>query len=114
MTTPPQYQKILGYIDIAKGEGAKCVLGGGPATKEEGGGKYFVKPTIFTGVDNKMRIAQEEVFGPVLSVIKFKDEDDAVRDRQRHRLSASAPACGRSRSSAPTPWRARSRPAPCG
>jgi acyl-CoA reductase-like NAD-dependent aldehyde dehydrogenase len=79
VTTPPQYQKILGYIDIAKGEGAQCVLGGGPATKEEGGGKYFVKPTIFTGVDNNMRIAQEEVFGPVLSVIKFKDEEDAVR-----------------------------------
>ena len=79
VTTPPQYEKILGYIDIAKGEGAKCVLGGGPATKEEGGGKYFVKPTILTGVDNRMRIAQEEVFGPVLSVIKFKDEDDAVR-----------------------------------
>jgi aldehyde dehydrogenase (NAD+) len=78
VTTPPQYQKILSYIDIAKREGAKCVLGGGPATKEEGGGKYFVKPTIFTGVDNKMRIAQEEVFGPVLSVIKFKDEDEAV------------------------------------
>ncbi|KAB2848356.1 MAG: aldehyde dehydrogenase, partial [Hyphomicrobiaceae bacterium] len=79
VTTPPQYQKILGYIDIAKNEGAKCVLGGAPATKEEGGGKYFVKPTIFTNVDNKMRIAQEEVFGPVLSVIKFKDEEDAVR-----------------------------------
>ena len=78
VTTPPQYQKILSYIDIAKGEGAKCILGGGPATKEEGGGKYFVKPTIFTGVDNKMRIAQEEVFGPVLSVIKFKDEEEAV------------------------------------
>jgi aldehyde dehydrogenase (NAD+) len=78
VTTPPQYQKILSYIDIAKGEGAKCVLGGGPATKEEGGGKYFVKPTIFTGVSNKMRIAQEEVFGPVLSVIKFKDEEEAV------------------------------------
>src|SRR5439155_182684 len=42
VTTPPQYAKILSYIDIAKGEGAKCVLGGGPATKEEGGGKYFV------------------------------------------------------------------------
>jgi acyl-CoA reductase-like NAD-dependent aldehyde dehydrogenase len=54
------------------------VLGGGPASKEEGGGKYFVKPTIFTGVDNKMRIAQEEVFGPVLSIIKFKDEEEAV------------------------------------
>ncbi len=79
VTTPPQYQKVLSYIDIAKGEGARGVLGGGPATAEEGGGRYFVKPTIFTGVDNKMRIAQEEVFGPVLSVIKFKDEDDAVR-----------------------------------
>jgi aldehyde dehydrogenase (NAD+) len=79
VTTPPQYQKILSYIDIAKGEGCKCVLGGGPATTEEGGGQYFVKPTIFIDVDNKMRIAQEEVFGPVLSVIKFKDEGDAVR-----------------------------------
>ena len=78
VTTPPQYQKVLGYIDIAKGEGAKCVLGGGPATKDDGGGTYFVKPTIFTGVDNKMRIAQEEVFGPVLSVIKFKDDEHAV------------------------------------
>src|SRR6476660_3932925 len=78
VTTPPQYQKILSYIDIAKEEGAKCVLGGGPATKEDGGGKYFVKPTIFTGVNNKMRIAQEEVFGPVLSVIKFKDEEEAI------------------------------------
>lgn len=79
VTTPPQYEKILGYIDIAKGEGAKCVLGGGPATAAEGGGKYFVKPTIFTGVHNKMRIAQEEVFGPVLSVIKFKDEAEAIQ-----------------------------------
>jgi aldehyde dehydrogenase (NAD+) len=78
VTTPPQYKKVLSYIDIAKGEGATCVLGGGPATKEEGGGKYFVKPTIFTGVNNRMRIAQEEVFGPVLSVIKFKDEEEAV------------------------------------
>ena len=79
VTTPPQYEKILAYIDIAKTEGARCLLGGGPATKEEGGGRYFVKPTIFLDVDNRMRIAQEEVFGPVLCVIKFKDEDDAVR-----------------------------------
>jgi aldehyde dehydrogenase (NAD+) len=79
VTTPPQHQKILSYIDIAKGEGAKCVLGGGPAGPEIGGGKYFVQPTIFTGVDNKMRIAQEEVFGPVLSVIPFKDEEEAAR-----------------------------------
>ncbi|MGI9521233.1 MAG: aldehyde dehydrogenase [Hyphomicrobiaceae bacterium] len=79
VTTPPQFEKILGYIDIAKNEGAKCVLGGGPAGAEMGGGKYFVQPTIFTDVDNKMRIAQEEVFGPVLSVIKFADEDEATR-----------------------------------
>ena len=79
VTTPAQYQKILTYIEIAKGEGAKCVLGGGPATREDGGGKYFVKPTIFTDVSNKMRIAQEEVFGPVLSVIKFKDQDEAIQ-----------------------------------
>ncbi len=79
VTTPAQYQKILSYIEIAKGEGAKCVLGGGPATREDGGGKYFVKPTIFTDVSNKMRIAQEEVFGPVLSVIKFKDQDEAIQ-----------------------------------
>ena len=83
------------------------MLGGGPATKEEGGGKYFVKPTIFTGVDNKMRIAQEEVFGPVLSVIKFKDEEEAVRDRQRHRLRARrrrVDAVGQARAHA---WRER-------
>ncbi|HEX5959034.1 MAG TPA: aldehyde dehydrogenase, partial [Hyphomicrobiaceae bacterium] len=78
VTTPPQYEKVLSYIDIAKGEGASCVLGGGPASAEEGGGRYFVKPTIFTGVNNNMRIAQEEVFGPVLSVIKFKNEEEAV------------------------------------
>ena len=79
VTTPPQYQKILGYIDIAKDEGAQLVLGGGPAGADKGGGKYFVQPTIFAGVHNKMRIAQEEVFGPVLSVIKFKDEEDAAQ-----------------------------------
>jgi aldehyde dehydrogenase (NAD+) len=78
VTTPPQYAKILSYIDVAKGEGAKCVLGGGAASAAEGGGTYFVKPTIFTCVNNKMRIAQEEVFGPVLSVIPFKDEVHAI------------------------------------
>ena len=51
---------------------------GSPGRGAPGGGKYFVKPTVFTGVNNKMRIAQEEVFGPVLSVIKFKDEEEAV------------------------------------
>jgi aldehyde dehydrogenase (NAD+) len=79
VTTPPQYKKVLDYIDIARNEGATAVLGGGKATAPECGQGWFVQPTIFTGVRNDMRIAQEEVFGPVLSVIKFKDEADALR-----------------------------------
>ncbi len=78
VTTRPQYEKVLGYIDIAKNEGAQLLMGGGAATRPECGKGWFVEPTVFAGVKNKMRIAQEEVFGPVLSVIKFKDEDEAV------------------------------------
>jgi acyl-CoA reductase-like NAD-dependent aldehyde dehydrogenase len=78
VTTRPQYQKVLSYIDIAKGEGAKVELGGGAATRKECGKGWFVEPTIFSGVGNRMRIAQEEVFGPVLSVIPFGDEEEAV------------------------------------
>jgi aldehyde dehydrogenase (NAD+) len=78
VTTRPQYEKILKYIDVAKGEGATCALGGGPARRPECGSGWFVEPTVFTHVDNRMRIAQEEVFGPVLSVITFRDEDEAV------------------------------------
>ncbi|MDX1425201.1 MAG: aldehyde dehydrogenase, partial [Kiloniellales bacterium] len=75
VTTPSQYRKILDYIEIAKGEGARLIVGGGPSDA----GPQFVQPTIFTDVTNDMRIAQEEVFGPVLSIIGFDDEDEAVR-----------------------------------
>jgi aldehyde dehydrogenase (NAD+) len=78
VTNPPQYRKILDYLEIAKAEGAKPVLGGSKAARPECGDGWFVEPTIFTGVDNRMRIAQEEVFGPVLSVIPFEDEEEAV------------------------------------
>ena len=78
VTTRPQYEKILNYIGIAKQEGAKLLMGGAPATRPECGKGWFIEPTVFGNVDNKMRIAQEEVFGPVLSVIRFKDEDEAV------------------------------------
>ena len=78
VTTPAQYDKVLNYINVAKKGGATCVLGGEPAGEDEGGGKWFVKPTIFTGVKNDMRISQEEVFGPILSVIAFRDEDEAI------------------------------------
>jgi acyl-CoA reductase-like NAD-dependent aldehyde dehydrogenase len=79
VTTPPQYEKILEYIDVARSEGATCLLGGNPATRPECGKGQFVEPTIFSNVTNDMRIAQEEVFGPVLACIRFRDEDEAVR-----------------------------------
>ena len=79
VTSREQYEKILSYFDIAKDEGAKCVLGGHKATRPECGDGWFVEPTIYTNVNNKMRIAQEEIFGPVLSVIPFKDEEDAIK-----------------------------------
>jgi aldehyde dehydrogenase (NAD+) len=79
VTTRPQYEKILDYIRIAKEEGAVCQLGGAPAQREECGSGWFVEPTIFTDVNPQMRIANEEVFGPVLSVIPFDDEEEAIR-----------------------------------
>ncbi len=79
VTTQPQYEKILHYMNVAREDGATCVLGGKPYTGEGARGNRFVEPTIFTGVSNDMRIAQEEVFGPILSVIPFDDEEDALR-----------------------------------
>lgn len=78
VTNLAQYRKILDYIDIARSEGAIPVLGGGKATRPECGSGWFVEPTIFVGVKNAMRIAQEEVFGPVLSVIPFDDDAHAL------------------------------------
>jgi aldehyde dehydrogenase (NAD+) len=78
ITNRPQLEKVLNYIDIARSEGATAVLGGGRAARPECGSGWFVEPTIFSGVHNRMRIAQEEVFGPVLAVIPFEDEADAI------------------------------------
>ncbi|MEE9265281.1 MAG: aldehyde dehydrogenase family protein, partial [Gammaproteobacteria bacterium] len=78
ITNLMQYEKVLSYIDIAKSEGVETVLGGSKATRPECGDGWFVEPTVFTGVKNSMRIAQEEVFGPVLAVIPFRDEEEAL------------------------------------
>ena len=78
VTTPAQYRKVLDYIDIAKSEGATVRLGGRPYDGPGAEGGQFVEPTILTDVDNSMRIAQEEVFGPVLSVIPFDTEVDGI------------------------------------
>jgi acyl-CoA reductase-like NAD-dependent aldehyde dehydrogenase len=77
MASQAQYDKTMSYIKIAKDEGATVLAGGGhPEGLEEG---LYVRPTLLGGVTPEMRIANEEVFGPVLSVLTFTDEDDAIR-----------------------------------
>ncbi len=69
-----QFDRVKGYLDVGKKEGAKVTAGG-----ETGTGKgYFVKPTVFADVNNNMKIAREEIFGPVATAIPFKDESDAI------------------------------------
>ncbi len=70
-----QRERVLGYIDQGKNEGARITTGGGRPDFDRG---WFVDPTVFAEVDNQMTIAQEEIFGPVLSVIAFDDEADAI------------------------------------
>ena len=72
-----QLDRVTGYIDIGRSEGAEIVAGGECPT--DLGDGYFVQPTVFTGVRNDMRIAQEEIFGPVAAVIPVDDVDDAIR-----------------------------------
>jgi aldehyde dehydrogenase (NAD+) len=72
-----QLETVLGYVEAGRRDGATLAAGGERARVGDGRG-YFVQPTVFTGVSNGMRIAREEVFGPVLSVIPFKGVDDAV------------------------------------
>jgi len=70
-----QFERVMGYIGIGKAEGARLVTGG----SRIGDAGFFVQPTIFAEVENRMRIAQEEIFGPVASVIQVRDADEAVR-----------------------------------
>ena len=73
-----QQERVEKYIAVGQEEGAKVAVGGNgrPSGLEKG---WYVKPTVFSGVDNSMRIAREEIFGPVLAVIPYDDTDDAVR-----------------------------------
>jgi aldehyde dehydrogenase (NAD+) len=70
-----QYDRIMGYIDAGKKEGAKLLCGG----NRVGGRGYFIEPTVFGGVTDQMKIAREEIFGPVMNVLKFKDVDEVIR-----------------------------------
>jgi aldehyde dehydrogenase (NAD+) len=71
-----QRERVLGYVKIGIEEGARLVTGGGVP---EGKSGFYVQPTLFADVDNSMRIAQEEIFGPVLVVIPYEDDEDAIR-----------------------------------
>jgi acyl-CoA reductase-like NAD-dependent aldehyde dehydrogenase len=71
-----QLRTVLGYIEAGRSEGARIAVGGQQVRTESGG--YFVEPTVFDGVHNNMRIAREEIFGPVMSIIRFKTEEEAI------------------------------------
>lgn len=73
-----QFRRVLHYIELGKKEGAKVITGGEPAAEGPLRHGFFVKPTLFDEVRNDMRIAQEEIFGPVLSILPFRDADEAL------------------------------------
>src|ERR1039457_1987622 len=75
LVSKEQHDRVKGYLKAGKAEGAKAKIGGEPGKQEAG---YFIQPTVFTGVNNQMKIAREEIFGPVASAIPFKDETDVV------------------------------------
>ncbi|MDN5915548.1 MAG: aldehyde dehydrogenase family protein [Pseudonocardia sp.] len=79
LATAAQFEKVTGYLKLGVEEGATVAAGGGVPDDAALRAGHFVQPTIFTEVDNTMRIAQEEIFGPVLCAIRFTDDDEAVR-----------------------------------
>ena len=109
-----QLEKILSYIEIGKKEGAK-VLTGGARRVHEGDLKdgYYIQPTILEG-HNKMRVFQEEIFGPVVSVTKFKDVRDALAIANDTLYGLGAGRLEPGRATTATAWAARSRPAGSG
>ena len=74
-----QLEKILNYVEIGKAEGAKVITGGAKAKVEGGENGAFMQPTILADVKNNMRVACEEIFGPVAVVVKFHDEDEVIK-----------------------------------
>ena len=77
-----QLEKILSYVEIGKQEGARLICGGEHITDGELAKGCFMRPTLLADVTNDMRVAQEEIFGPVACILKFRDEDEVIRQRQ--------------------------------
>jgi betaine-aldehyde dehydrogenase len=78
LVSKAQHDKVVGYLDIGKQEGALLACGGKVPSLQGFEGGYFVEPTVFTNVTDEMRIAREEMFGPIMSVLKFKGEDEVI------------------------------------
>ncbi len=76
MIDESQYRSVADYVEIGRNEGAALTFGGHQVMQGTGG--FYIEPTIFAGVESQMRIAEEEIFGPVLSVLTFTDAEDAV------------------------------------
>ena len=79
LVSKDQLDRVSGYLDIGQKEGAKALAGGSRLTEGALSKGYFVSPTVFANVQDNMRIAQEEIFGPVISAISFKDSDDLIK-----------------------------------
>jgi acyl-CoA reductase-like NAD-dependent aldehyde dehydrogenase len=79
LVSAEQLERVSGYIDSGLAEGAEVVVGGGPPENGAGDGGYWVAPTLFTGVEDRMRIAREEIFGPVLVAMPFEDLEEVAR-----------------------------------
>jgi aldehyde dehydrogenase (NAD+) len=79
LVSQEQLSRVTGYFDVGQKEGASAVVGGKRLTEGNLGKGYFVPPTVFANVRDEMRIAQEEIFGPVISAISFKDADELVK-----------------------------------
>lgn len=79
LVSEQQLERVTGYLDIGQKEGARALAGGGRVTEGALSKGFFVSPTVFAGVQDNMRIAQEEIFGPVISAIAFTDMDELVK-----------------------------------
>jgi aldehyde dehydrogenase (NAD+) len=79
ITTHAQYEKIQSYFEVAKREGLTCAIGGTTMRGGKYGDGWYIAPTVYTGVSNDDVLAREEIFGPVVVVIPFTDEADAIR-----------------------------------